>query len=100
MTRETRAPCAILLDRQYSAMRTAAMRRNENAFRRPKLEWLEDRDLLSKLIVPDVYPTIQAAMAVAKDGDTVFARAGHYKGPIFISRNVDLFGEGPDKTII
>jgi hypothetical protein len=49
---------------------------------------------------PGCYGTIQAALAVASDGDTIDVAAGTYAGPITIAKSVRLVGDGAAVTII
>lgn len=52
------------------------------------------------LTVPDVYPTIQEAIAASVPGDTVFVRSGTYHESITIDKQISLAGEGRETTII
>jgi nitrous oxidase accessory protein len=56
------------------------------------------------ITVPDDYPTIQAAIESASDGDKIFLRAGTYDGPINktlkITKSVSLVGENAETTKI
>jgi nitrous oxidase accessory protein len=52
------------------------------------------------ITVPDDYSTIQAAIAKASGGDTVFVRSGSYPGGIVIDKPISLRGEGANKTTI
>ncbi len=52
------------------------------------------------LRVPRDYPTIPAAIAVAKAGDTVSVGPGIYRGPIALKTGVWLRGAGADTTIL
>jgi nitrous oxidase accessory protein len=52
------------------------------------------------IVVPDDYPTIQAAVENARSGDTVFVRNGVYNETIVIGRPISLIGEDRQKTII
>ncbi|CAK8723880.1 MAG: parallel beta-helix repeat (two copies) [Candidatus Electronema aureum] len=47
-----------------------------------------------KRSVPDEYPTIQAALDTAEDGDDVIVQAGTYKENIIIDKAVNLIGVG------
>jgi parallel beta-helix repeat protein len=51
-------------------------------------------------IVPDEYPTIQAAINAASDGDTVYVRNGTYSGPIVVDKALSLQGENRNATVI
>jgi len=51
--------------------------------------------------VPDNYTTIQEAINVAEEGDTIYVRAGIYYEKIVINKNdLTLIGENKDTTII
>jgi len=52
------------------------------------------------LIVPDQYPTIQAAIDNASDGDTIYVRNGFYPENVEVTKSVNLIGEDRDTTII
>jgi parallel beta-helix repeat protein len=60
------------------------------------------------IVVPDEYPTIQAAIDAANAGDTVFVRKGthdvfigeYYNTEIFINKAISLIGEGRQETVI
>ena len=52
------------------------------------------------ITVPDEYPTIQAAIGNATDGDTIFVKKGTYHENIGIDKQVSLIGEDRDSTII
>lgn len=52
------------------------------------------------IIVPDEYPTIQDAMNVASDGDTIIVRSGTYYENVFVNKSISLIGENPKSTII
>jgi parallel beta-helix repeat protein len=52
------------------------------------------------IVVPDNYPTIQAALNAAVAADTVFVRSGTYFERIVISKAVSLIGENKTTTII
>ncbi len=56
------------------------------------------------LIVPDDYSSIQEAIRVIEDGDTIFVRNGIYEGPInqtiLINKTISIIGENPENTII
>jgi len=51
-------------------------------------------------VVPDAYPTIQAAIDAAAPGDTVHVEAGEYKEDLKFKNGITLEGEGHDKTIL
>jgi parallel beta-helix repeat protein len=55
---------------------------------------------LATIIVPDDYPTIQAAINAASDGDTVFVRNGTYYENIVVSKSLVILGENAMSTII
>jgi nitrous oxidase accessory protein NosD len=57
----------------------------------------EDRKIL---IVPDDYPTIQAAVSAAGSGDTVSVRKGVYAENVIIAQSLTLQGEDRETTII
>jgi parallel beta-helix repeat protein len=52
------------------------------------------------IIVPDDYPTIQAAINAADAGDTVYVRKGGYGGPVYVNKPVALVGENKSSTSI
>jgi parallel beta-helix repeat protein len=52
------------------------------------------------IIVPDDYPTIQAAIDNASAGDTIFVRAGTYDGHIEIDKPLTLKGENNQNTTL
>ena len=52
------------------------------------------------IIIPDNYPTIQAAIGNASDGDRVYVRAGTYYENVVVDKSISLIGEGPERTII
>ena len=54
------------------------------------------------IIVPDDFPTIQAAINNANAGDTIFVKAGTYalNGQILINKPLSLIGENANTTII
>ena len=53
------------------------------------------------LVVPDEYPTIEAAVENATDGDTIFVKAGTYQeNPLKINKALSLIGEGAETTKI
>ncbi len=52
------------------------------------------------IIVPDEYPTIQAAINAANDGDTVSVRSGTYLESVSVRRSIRLVGWSPHTTKI
>jgi parallel beta-helix repeat protein len=52
------------------------------------------------IVVPDDYPTIQAAINHANAGDTVFVRAGVYHENVVVNRSITLQGENRNTTMI
>jgi parallel beta-helix repeat protein len=52
------------------------------------------------ITVPDDFPTIQAAVDAASDGDTVFVRAGTYYERVVMNKTLTLLGENRSNTII
>jgi hypothetical protein len=56
------------------------------------------------IVVPDDYPEIEAAIANASSGDTVFVKEGTYEGPInqtiVIDKTLSIVGENVENTII
>jgi nitrous oxidase accessory protein len=56
------------------------------------------------IVVPDNYPTINAALANINNGDIIFVKEGTYENPInqtlIIAKSVSLIGEDPEDTII
>ncbi len=65
---------------------------------------MDSADLVSALpqtlTVPDDYPTINAALQNATDGDTIFVKAGAYNERLVIDKAVTLLGEDKESTII
>lgn len=53
-----------------------------------------------KIIVPDDYQSIQAAVGNASSGDTVFVRSGIYAGGIALNKPLSLIGEDSKTTTI
>jgi parallel beta-helix repeat protein len=53
-----------------------------------------------KLVVPDDYSTVQAALAAAHAGDTVFLKTGTYHEAVDLKSGVKLLGEGIDKATL
>jgi parallel beta-helix repeat protein len=56
--------------------------------------------LSDTIIVPDDYPTIQAAIDNADTGDAVFVKRGIYYENIIIDKSILLLGENRNTTII
>jgi nitrous oxidase accessory protein NosD len=56
------------------------------------------------IVVPDDYPTIQAAVGNASAGDIVYVKKGTYYAPYdqvtVIEKSLSLIGENPENTII
>lgn len=52
------------------------------------------------LTVPDDYQTIQEAIDNSIKGDTIFIKAGEYKGKILFRDGIKLIGQDRDKVII
>jgi regulation of enolase protein 1 (concanavalin A-like superfamily) len=52
------------------------------------------------IVVPDDYPTIQAAINAASDDDTIFVRNGTYYEHLTINKTIGLIGESKFATII
>jgi nitrous oxidase accessory protein len=52
------------------------------------------------IVVPDNYPTIQAAIDNANAGDTVFVRSGSYDQNVSIGKSINLIGENAQTTIL
>ena len=54
------------------------------------------------IIVPDNYPTIQAAINAANNGDTVYVKSGVYQQltDIEINKSISLIGQDEETTII
>jgi len=52
------------------------------------------------ITVPDDYPTIQEAINAANPGDTAYVRNGTYYENVVVSKNVALFGENKNTTVI
>jgi parallel beta-helix repeat protein len=54
----------------------------------------------ARLVVPDQYRTIQAAINAAKSGDTVYVRHGTYNEALKFKEGITLNGEDPETTIV
>jgi parallel beta-helix repeat protein len=54
----------------------------------------------STIVVPDDFPTIQAAVNNASDGDTIFIRAGTYNEWVTVNKALTLSGENRTTTTI
>lgn len=52
------------------------------------------------IVVPDDYPTIQAAIGNATAGDTVFVKKGTYVEDVTVDKPLSLIGEDSQKTVI
>lgn len=52
------------------------------------------------LVVPNDYPTIQAAINAANPGDTIVVRAGTYEENLNITKSVTISGTGVDSVIL
>jgi hypothetical protein len=56
------------------------------------------------LVVPDMYSTIQEAVAHAQSGDKIFIKQGTYDGPanetIFVNKPLSIIGENAQNTTI
>ena len=61
---------------------------------------LRTKSLESTITVPDDFPTVQAAINNASDGDTIFIRAGAYNEGVTINKTLTLLGENGSTTTI
>jgi nitrous oxidase accessory protein len=53
------------------------------------------------IVVPDDYPTIEAAIWNATDGDSIFVKKGVYEeNPLMVNKTLSLIGEEADSTKI
>ncbi len=52
------------------------------------------------ITVPDLYPTISAAIDNANNGDTIFVRAGTYNESLIIDVSITLVGDSPNTTVV
>jgi nitrous oxidase accessory protein len=52
------------------------------------------------IVVPDSYPTIQAAIDNASEGDVIFVKKGVYVENPVVNKSVSLVGEDMDTTVI
>jgi parallel beta-helix repeat protein len=55
---------------------------------------------VATLVVPDKYPTIQAAIDAAKAGDTILVKAGVYSEALKFKDGTELRGDNRDTTIV
>ena len=58
------------------------------------------RGLGATFVVPDDYPTIQAAIDAARPGDTIDVRAGTYEEHLVIEKSLTLQGAGQWETVL
>jgi nitrous oxidase accessory protein NosD len=88
---------AILILSSYSVKSQSVAATNENSI--PNIP-------AGALVVPDDYPTIQAAIGNASAGDTVYVKKGTYSyigggdNAILIDKPLSLIGEDSQKTVI
>jgi parallel beta-helix repeat protein len=54
----------------------------------------------STIVVPDQYPTVQAAVNAASPGDTIRVRAGSFHEQVSIGKNLTIQGAGSLRTTI
>lgn len=54
----------------------------------------------TRITVPDNYPTIQAAINHANEGDTVLVRPGVYYERVIVNKSISLIGEDKSTTVI
>ncbi len=52
------------------------------------------------LVVPDDFSTIQEAINLASDGDTVFVKSGEYLEYLVVNKSVSLVGENKETTTV
>ena len=55
---------------------------------------------LGDIVVPDDYPTIQAAVFAATEGDVIYVTAGSYPENVKVYKPISLVGEDIDRTRI
>lgn len=55
---------------------------------------------ISRIVVPDDYPTIQDAINHANEGDTIYVKPGTYYEHIIVNKTVSLIGENRSNTIL
>ena len=55
---------------------------------------------VATLLVPDRYPTIQAAIDAAKAGDTILVKAGVYNEALRFKDGIELRGDNRDTTVV
>jgi len=56
--------------------------------------------LPATIIVPDIYPTIQAAINAASAGDTIYVRNGTYYENVVVNKTISLIGENKNTTVV
>jgi nitrous oxidase accessory protein len=56
--------------------------------------------ILQTLTVPDDYPTIQAAITAASEGDTVFVETGTYEEYVNVTKSLSIRGENVQGTAV
>lgn len=73
-----------------------------SAFRTIRLSWEESSrtDPQRRIVVPDDFTKVQAAIDYAAPGDTVYVRTGVYKERLSINKSMLLIGENNTTTVI
>jgi len=64
------------------------------------LRCIRDETETGTILVPQDYPTIQAGIDAASDGDTVLVSAGTYVENINCSKSITIAGSGIDSTFV
>jgi hypothetical protein len=93
---------ATLPDGLSEIVRRCLIKRPEERFQTPAELLAALRAIAWELHVPRDWPTVNAAVAAARDGQRVVLAAGEYllPSPLVLSRPVTITGAGPARTVL